>query len=228
MPLYRAELLAKKPLWHGALIHDVSQALYLPFDYDDGSYARDRSGYNNHGTIYGATPVTGKIGMARSFDGTDDRVEVAGFQYPEFTLEAWIKLAAINRFHGIIGRAASIWSDVAFSFRVTSANRLSFVTSADGSTIHDLASTIALSANTWYHVAAVFKRPNKILYIDLVERGRATWDKDIHLSSADIIVGGYAYGVGLNYLMRGCIDELRFRSRGLSLAEISVDMYRRF
>jgi len=75
MPLYRAELLAKKPLWHGALIHDVSQVLHLPFDYDDGSYARDRSGAHNHGIIYGATLATGKIGMSRSFDGVDDYVD---------------------------------------------------------------------------------------------------------------------------------------------------------
>jgi len=77
MPLYRAELLAKKPLWHGALIHDVSCCCYLPFDYDDGSYARDRSGYQNHSTIYGATRTSGKIGAALSFNGTDDYVKHA-------------------------------------------------------------------------------------------------------------------------------------------------------
>jgi len=76
MPLYRAELLAKKPLRYAALIHDVSQVLYLPFDYDDGSYARDRSGYQNHGVIYGASRTAGKIGMALVFDGIDDHVEV--------------------------------------------------------------------------------------------------------------------------------------------------------
>jgi len=75
MPLYRAELLAKKPLRYAALIHDVSQVLYLPFDWDDGSKARDRSGCNNHGTIYGATLTAGKIGMGRKFDGIDDYIE---------------------------------------------------------------------------------------------------------------------------------------------------------
>jgi len=100
MPLYRAELLAKKPLRYAALIHDVSQVLYLPFDYDDGSYARDRSGYGNHGVIYGAALTAGKIGLARSFDGTDDYVEVAHDPSinptKELTIAAWVKSATEN------------------------------------------------------------------------------------------------------------------------------------
>jgi len=95
MPLYRAELLAKKPLRYAALIHDVSQVLYLPFDWDDGSYARDRSGHGFHGTIYGATRVGGKIGMALSFDGMDDYVEVEHFpelEQGEFSVALWFKL----------------------------------------------------------------------------------------------------------------------------------------
>jgi len=94
MPLYRAELLAKKPLRYAALIHDVSQVLYLPFDYDDGSYARDRSGYNNTGTIYGTTRVAGKIGGALDFDGVDDYVEVAdnpSLRPASITMTAWVK-----------------------------------------------------------------------------------------------------------------------------------------
>jgi len=76
MPLYRAELLAKKPLPRAALIHDVTQVLHLPFDYDDGSYARDRSGYDRDGIIYGATRVAGLTEMALRFDGLDDYVKV--------------------------------------------------------------------------------------------------------------------------------------------------------
>jgi len=93
LPLYRAELLTlKKPLY-GAMLHDVSQVLYLPFDMDDGSWARDRSGYNNHGIIYGAQRTAGKIGSALSFDGVDDYAVIEPFTvygWEEITIAEWV------------------------------------------------------------------------------------------------------------------------------------------
>jgi len=98
MPLYRAELIAKKPSQTGALIHDLSQVLHLPFDYDDGSYARDRSGYGNDGTIYGPTLAAGIIGSARYFDAIDDYVEIPHSSslnfLKAFTITAWVKPAS--------------------------------------------------------------------------------------------------------------------------------------
>jgi len=50
--------------------------LWLDFLEPKGTTAYDKSGYDNHGTIYGATRVRalGRYGL--SFDGIDDRVEV--------------------------------------------------------------------------------------------------------------------------------------------------------
>jgi len=95
LPLIRAELQRWRLPRPGPLIHDLSQVLFLPFDHDDGSYARDRSGYNNHGTIYGATLAAGKIGMARSFDGVDDYIEmphnpVLNPRAGSFSVFAWV------------------------------------------------------------------------------------------------------------------------------------------
>jgi len=46
------------------------------FDEGAGTIAHDTSGYDNDGTIYGATWVDGKFYKALSFDGVDDYVEV--------------------------------------------------------------------------------------------------------------------------------------------------------
>ena len=100
MPLLRAELQRPRHFLRSALIHDVSQRLYLPFDHDDGSHARDRSGHVNHGTIYGATLTRGKIGQARQFDGIDNRIVVPNSatlkSFSEMTVLCWSKQTGIT------------------------------------------------------------------------------------------------------------------------------------
>ena len=46
------------------------------FDEGEGNIAKDNSGNNNDGTIYGATWTEGKYGKALSFDGVDDYVSI--------------------------------------------------------------------------------------------------------------------------------------------------------
>lgn len=48
--------------------------LLLPLDLPTPTLATDFSGYDNHGTIIGATPAAGIIGRALYFDGNDDYV----------------------------------------------------------------------------------------------------------------------------------------------------------
>jgi len=107
MPLIRAEFLRPHQLGRTVLIHDPSQVLYLPFDHDDGSKARDRSGYNNHGVVYGATRVAGKIGSALSFDGVDDYVGISNIPKPgaQLTFEIWLKIPSgeISNYPNIVG-----------------------------------------------------------------------------------------------------------------------------
>jgi hypothetical protein len=129
-------------------------------------------------------------------------------------------LQNFNRYHGFVGRAGNIWSNVAFAFRVIGSNYVSFVTSADGSNVDDLRSTITVNANTWYHIVAIFKRPTKTIYINGIERGTETWDNNVYNSTADIIIGGYAYGNGLNYLMKGLIANVQIYNTALTLQEI--------
>jgi len=187
-----------------------------------GGTLHDFGGDGYDGTLVGPEWRDGPYGWGLHFvRANKDRVEVAGFQAPEFSIVGWLKLDEVDIYHGIMGRADDIWSNVAYAFRVMNSNELSFVTSADGSTTTNLTSTIALEANTWYHVAATFSRPTKTLYINGVERGTQTWDNDLYSSTADVIVGGYAYGAGLDYTLHGTTPRLRFYSRELTGAKVS-------
>jgi len=227
MPLYRAELLAKKPLWHGALIHDVSQVLYLPFDWDDGSYARDRSGYNNHGTIYGATLATGKIGMARTFDGVDDYVnlgDVLDFETgQDFTIMCWFKgVSGSHTAQGLISKGDGYYSDQWNLRDKWDAGDIVFRNNAqmlgtEGEVYWD---------DTWHHVAVTIDRDDmSYLYVDGVEKA----------SVSSAVWGTFSNPVDLNIGRRsvspeyfvGTMDEVRFYNRVLSQDEIRMLMYRR-
>jgi len=227
MPLYRAELLAKKPLRYAALIHDVSQVLHLPFDYDDGSYARDRSGYNFHGTIYGATLVTGKIGMSRRFDGVDDYVEV--IRTPPLaaggakTVMAWVMLLAealdysevVDLEDAMNGYSLIVHSDEKPHFWI-----------GDGVDWLAAQSDDALSLNTWYHLAGVHNGVDTILlYVNGALKKTQTQDPPATVTANNLEIG--TYYTKASRWFNGIIDEVRIYNRALSADEIRMLMYRR-
>lgn len=65
----------------------------LTFSFDDGT-ATDLSGNGHHGTIIGAQPQSGKIGLALNFNGNSDYVQVPDhpqlFVSNHLTIEAWL------------------------------------------------------------------------------------------------------------------------------------------
>jgi len=76
----------------------LGEALVGEWTFDDTSnLGKDTSGYENHGTVHGATPVDGIIRGALSFDGVDDYVQFpydASSQPDAITIEYWIKLTS--------------------------------------------------------------------------------------------------------------------------------------
>jgi len=228
MPLYRAELLAKKPLRYAALIHDVSQVLHLPFDYDDGSKARDRSGYNNHGTIYGPVEVAGKIGMARSFDGTDDYVGIphdASLDLPTaLTAMAWVKRKTTGVLHGIFSQ----WETLRrWWLRILAGNRLEFCFSEDGTwDRYDTLLSVATIGTEWTHIVVTFDNGLIKLYIN------GKLDNQKLSTYTSIFTGVDVTRIGYGYIeydpFDGIIDEVRICNRPLSLDEIRMLMDRRF
>jgi len=227
MPLYRAELLAKKPLWHGALIHDVSQVLYLPFDYDDGSYARDRSGCQNDGIIYGATLTAGKIRMGRKFDGTDDYVEVADSPslrvMVDYTIALWFKFDQIDieGYRTLIMKTDGTNGWTIFLREYT--DDLVFEAAREGVYCSFKIADIDLK---WHYLVIATEPDVWISYIDGVEIARFTpWISD----TGDTTNINLWIGKGLPAISEypGMIDEPRIHKRVLSAGEIPVLMYRR-
>jgi len=227
MPLYRAELLAKKPLRYAALIHDVSQVLHLPFDWDDGSYARDRSGYNNHGAIYGATLATGKIGMARSFDGVDDYVDIPDDPslrvVKGFTVLAWITQESPLQFGAIILKNQFGLDSGLYGFYVNDGGYPFPQVCFTEATVEWPGSTY-VGDGLYHHIALTWDRSKVKLYVD----GAFDSERDAAYRLRAVTQPLY---IGRRYLSeyyhKGIIDEVRIYNRALSLDEIRMLMYRR-
>jgi len=211
----------------GPLLHDLSQVLYLPFDRDDGSYARDRSGYNNHGTIYGATLVAGKIGMARRFDGVDDYVEVPREGLPTFknklTIGGWVYVYVLKDLEGFIALGDPTYQVFILTPRFADGT-LQVIMYTDA--YYSALTTKKIVAAEWYHVFFTYdgNLPEKQgkLYVN----GEIWVEFDV-TGDLRTTVDPIRIGRKTDYYLDGVIDEVRIHNLALSEAEIAKIMHMR-
>jgi hypothetical protein len=220
MPMYRAELINRNLYYPKPRLHDKSLVLYLPFDKDDGSYARDRSGYNNHGTIYGAIRVDGKVGKALSFDGVDDYVRTASQTLtPPLTLMAWIFYGVKTNINTIMADGKSGVTSNGFRFYVNSyqtEDRKLFIEVGNGTASSSLKSAAGLvTPNMWHHAAVVINGNNSALFLDGAQVASGSLLDFTQTNYVDI-----ARTLSAEYYFYGCIDEVRIYNRALSQTEI--------
>jgi len=220
MPLIHAEVLRKHHLLKPPLLHDPSQVLYLPFDKDDGAYARDRSGHKNHGTIYGATPIAGKVGSALSFNGVDNYILAPNIQVNHITTLAWIKRDLMGVNHTI--SACGYWSgERQWHFFVDNANELQLRISFDGINWQTVYSYHSIPT-AWTHVAAVYDGTQMRLYINGVQEPNVTNVTGTIFKSSAVSYVGCRINLPPQdpTWFKGIVDEVRIFNRALSLAEI--------
>lgn len=98
-------------------------------------------------------------------------------------------------------------------------NKLQFVVSINN-VQQKLASTTALNANTWYHVAATYDGAAMKIYINGVLDASRSQTGSINSNGAFNV--GYSYNTSRNF--NGKIDEVRVWKRALSQTEISQKM----
>jgi len=190
----------------------------------------DISPSGNTGTLTNGPTFSSANGGSIVFDGTNDYVNVRNSPVSSFTVCSWIKLNKLNDFHGIIGQASSIWSNLSFAFRVTNDNKLNLALSNSGdsnlSFYSEIATNVTLNINTWYYVCGTFNKPDRKIYLNGFQSnspvvvGISVFNYDLYPSTSNFIVGGYAYGNGLDYLMEGNIANLQMYNRELTPQEV--------
>lgn len=124
------------------------------------------------------------------FDGTGDAVTAADsndfrFGTGDFTMEAWVYLAAVGAFREIFRFEAS---GISYHLRVTTAGALSFGTSGD-TVIQN-----GLSASTWYHVAVTRQSSLCRTFIDgVMGASPVTVANDFNGTAGTFYIGGNTF-----------------------------------
>jgi len=196
--------------------------LWHTFEKDkiENSKVKDRSAWENHGTLKGPTSVDGKIGKGFSFDGVDDYIDCGNSSSlqlePPFTLETWFLIkgdpTAAN--HMVIHQRGGVYGVLLFPNK--NLDRLYFAT-GDGSVMNWDSQSYSFSTDLWYHVAVTYADGTKTWYINGINIGtkaRPVFAK----STANLGIGG-DLGIGY-YVLNGLIDEVRIYDRALSAGEV--------
>jgi hypothetical protein len=198
------------------------------FDEGQGDLASDSSGNGNDGSLYGVQWVRGTFGTALRFTGTDSYVVVPPLDgldgASELTVETWVLWQDGGRYPNLI--TGGQWSpggfllfvvDKACAFRLGRPD----VRAGDPGTPWDEAWAPLVGGfetGRWYHLAATFKRPAIVTYVDGKLVGTATWDYPIGYRG-DLMIGCWHPPLGCH---NGLIDEVKVYNRALAAAEIAA------
>ena len=194
----------------------------------DDDTADDSSGYNNHGTIVGATPVDSlsELGRALSFDG-DDYVKITSG--PDIVGANAVTLAAWAKADGS-GSGCSRIIEIGNTSSDSTALVLDSAFCADGGTrawVHTSGSreTEVFTGDNdnddkWHHWAFVYNGSNSKLYKDgkLIDTkpGSGTID-----SASKTLIGQHNFASPDNLnAFGGLIDEVRIYEESLTAGEI--------
>ncbi|MEK7482341.1 MAG: LamG-like jellyroll fold domain-containing protein [Patescibacteria group bacterium] len=190
------------------------------FENVDNGKTPDMSGYNNEGTIYGATQVDGLklasgagTGKALSFDGQDDYIMFGQIlpadKINPFTFSAWAQQNASSYWYTIIGTNSS-YAQIGFSYGQIAVGQ------NGGGAGWWLTGPIA-TVGQWYHIVGVYDGANASLYVN-GELKAGPVAKSFTYNHGISMIGRYS-SVGGEW-MNGLIDEVRIYSKALTLAEI--------
>lgn len=178
----------------------------------------------------GTDSVSGQIGTALDFDGSDDHIDLgnpASLQLTTaFTLAAWINADVIVD-NDIISKTD--WpSSKGYLINVndvdTGQNRIACLISANGSGYNVYYSDAVLLEDTWYHVGCIYDGAEGTLDIyvngilsNMTENGAVS---TIHNSTSNVVIGRRELAAGLEW--DGMIDDARIYSRALSAEELQA------
>ncbi|MCK4625156.1 MAG: VCBS repeat-containing protein [Phycisphaerae bacterium] len=207
------------------LINLSNVDLVAYWSFDDGT-AEDQSGFGNHGTIFGATPVVGVSGQALYFDGVDDFVEVPDADILDIdgniTLSAWAYLESMPSY-GVFVSKGDDQTNFAYLLGAGSGydnGCVSFQVANSGDDRRDLRSTDPLNSYRWYHIVGVREGLTMTVYVDGVPAGTGDCFSDgLRANDLTLRIGWYR----LDYtFFHGILDEVRIHNRALSETEVQA------
>jgi hypothetical protein len=196
--------------------------LELHFNELSGSTVYDLSGYNNNGTIYGATRVQEGFGKALSFDGVDDYVMIGNAPSLNY-FDTGLTVMAWGMQTRYTGRDDSWLLDKDYTgYRIWGRDLLTFWVRtptqpwiSTGNTPPEL--------NRWYHVVGVVDNVNlKVyLYIDGKLNATASLPEKYNFDNVELPLMLGRHNTASRF-WPGLIDEVLIYNRALSESEIKA------
>ena len=147
----------------------------------------------------------------------------------DLTLETWILLDQRPLAGGWIGKASDIWANLEYALRFVSASGVrpvSFVTNhaVVGVVDTQTAVTDPIDVRQWYHIVATWAQPNKLIYINGVQKATGVVNQPlVGASGSHVIIGGYAFGAGLGFTHTGYMASSRIYDRALTAGEVAYN-----
>ncbi len=193
------------------------------FNEGSGTTARDISGYDNHGTIVGATyvdGVPGTGGTALEFDGVDDYVNIGTPSElnisNQITISAWINVYDVNEIRGIISRHTGP-DNAAGSIRVKTNRGIAVIINIGGVYSSFDSSNEVIELNNWHHIVYTYNGSKEYIYNNTDIVGERSNSGVIYTPVAHNIIGRT-----INSYVNGLIDDVRIYSRALTASEIQI------
>lgn len=193
---------------------------WFSFDDDDSEHVKDSGSLGLTGALEGTTFTgDGKIGGARSFDGSRDRVVLAD-QMPDaerFTIAMWVKSK------GTPG-AGGLFCDFTFKsgndlmFALAGEQKIHIRADKSGHQFNEVADLPAPLSDDWHHLAWVLGSNDSTLYLDGEKFERVRGEgSNVGFHGAYI---GYSFNGGAWSYFHGELDEFMMWDRALDADDI--------
>jgi hypothetical protein len=220
---YQSSLLLDGSTDYANYIPDSNTVGYWKMDEESGTgaYIEDYSSNSNNGTPTGTIYIRdGRLGGARSFNGSSDYISISPSTTVTgtFTVEAWAKPEGIERNNIFCTRRPTEYSfDMKFKdgnlIHGDIGNGSSWITTAADAEYH-------YKPGNWYHVAYVVTSTSYTIYVNGEKVGSGTYTSDTPVlidSNHGINIGRYSGGTEY---FNGAIDEVRISNVARSASEI--------
>lgn len=192
----------------------------------EGYEAKDRTPYENHGTINGAVLAADRqshTAGAYSFDGNDCISIPIGGTNPELditenlTISAWIKPGGdISNDQSIV--RAGRTHDLRYAFFYSGSDERIKYHWYDGSSFRQVFSTSTAPQQEWNHVVAVKTAGNQVSFYINGEFSNSEPITNAPNSPQNMSIGATTCGVNQHFT--GSIDDVRIYNRALSAEEV--------
>ena len=191
------------------------------------NFIKDATGNGNNGTPGVGTSyplsATGKIGLARSFNGINHYISVndidsLSFTNRTFSLSAWINTS--KNYTGSYGTivAKGIGTSWEYALWINSTNNPQFILwPADGGSADLINGTSVINDGRWHHIVGTADNSNLKIYVDGNIQGTVPITKTASNGNSPLNIGRRPDN---NFFFSGSLDEVRVDNVARSAADI--------